>query len=161
MVLCLHIKFMIMKARISFEDLSKELMEVLMKPGYYIHQSGLDPKLIELMNFRVSTINGCAYCLDMHFKDAVAMGESEQRLYSLAAWRECPYYSDKERAVLDYAEAVTANHVEDAVFDALTAFFSKKEIADLTVAITAINTWNRLNRAFKTVPGGYKVGQYA
>ncbi|HTI89299.1 MAG TPA: carboxymuconolactone decarboxylase family protein, partial [Puia sp.] len=109
----------------------------------------------------VSTINGCAYCLDMHFKDAVARGESEQRLYSVAAWRDCPYYSDKERAALAYAEAVTAGNVEDEVFDALTEFFSKKEIADLTLAVATINTWNRLNRAFRTVPGGYKVGQHA
>lgn len=150
-----------MKARISFEETSKELMDVLLKPGIYIRKSGLDPKLIALIDFRVSTINGCAYCLDMHYKDAIAMGESEQRLYSLAAWRDCPYYSEKERAVLAYAEAVTANHVDDEVFDALTGFFSKKEIADLTLAIATINTWNRLNHAFRTVPGGYKVGQHA
>lgn len=150
-----------MKPRISFAETPKEMMDVLMNIGYYIHKSGLDRKLVELVNFRVSTINGCAYCLDMHFKDAVALGESEQRLYSLAAWKECPYYSDKERAALAYAEAVTANHVEDAEFEALTPFFSKKEIADLTFAITGINTWNRLNRAFKTVPGNYKVGQFA
>lgn len=136
-------------------------MEVLLKPGAYIRKSGLDPKLIALLDFRVSTINGCAYCLDMHFKDALAMGDSEQRLYSLAAWRECPYYSDKERAALAYAEAVTANHVDDFVFEELKPFFSKQEIADLTLAIATINTWNRLNRAFRTVPGGYRVGQHA
>jgi AhpD family alkylhydroperoxidase len=150
-----------MKARISFEETSKEFMEVLLKPGVYIRRSGLEPNLIELIDFHVSTINGCAYCLDMHFKDAVARGESEQRLYSVAAWRDCPYYSDKERAALAYAEAVTAGNVEDEVFDALTEFFSKKEIADLTLAVATINTWNRLNRAFRTVPGGYKVGQHA
>lgn len=150
-----------MKARISFEETSKEFMEVLLKSGSYIRKSGLDPALVELIDFHVSTINGCAYCLDMHFKDAVARGESEQRLYSVAAWRDCPYYSDKERAALAYAEAVTANNVEDEVFDALAEFFSKKEIADLTFAVATINTWNRLNRAFRTVPGGYKVGQHA
>ena len=150
-----------MKARISFEETSKEFMEALLKPGVYIRRSGLEPGLIELIDFHVSTINGCAYCLDMHFKDAVARGESEQRLYSVAAWRDCPYYSDKERAALAYAEAVTANNVEDEVFDALTEFFSKKEIADLTLAVATINTWNRLNRAFRTIPGGYKVGQHA
>lgn len=150
-----------MKARISFEETSKDFMDVLLKPGTYIRRSGLDPALVELIDFHVSTINGCAYCLDMHFKDAIARGESEQRLYSVAAWRDCPYYSDKERAALAYAEAVTANSVEDEVFDALTEFFSKKEIADLTLAVATINTWNRLNRAFRTVPGGYKVGQYA
>ena len=150
-----------MKARISFEETSREFMNVLIAPGAYIRKSGLDPNLVELIDFHVSTINGCAYCLDMHFKDAMAMGESEQRLYSLAAWRDCPYYSDKERAALAYAEAVTANEVEDKVFDALTPFFSKKEIADLTFAVATINTWNRLNHAFRTIPGGYKVGQHA
>ena len=89
------------------------------------------------------------------------VGDPEQRLYSLAAWRECPYYSDKERAALAYAEAVTANHVDDFVFEELKPFFSKQEIADLTLAIATINTWNRLNRAFRTVPGGYRVGQHA
>jgi len=150
-----------MKARIAFEETSKEFMDVLLKPGTYIRKSGLDPALVELIDFRVSTINGCAYCLDMHFKDAIARGESEQRLYSLAAWRDCPYYSDKERAALAYAEAVTANEVDDFVFEELKPFFSKKEIADLTFAIATINTWNRLNRAFRTVPGGYQVGQFA
>jgi len=150
-----------MKARIAFEETSKEFMDVLLKPGTYIRKSGLDPALVELIDFRVSTINGCAYCLDMHFKDAMARGESEQRLYSLAAWRDCPYYSDKERAALAYAEAVTANEVDDFVFEELKPFFSKKEIADLTFAIATINTWNRLNRAFRTVPGGYQVGQFA
>jgi AhpD family alkylhydroperoxidase len=150
-----------MKARISFEETSGEFMDALLKPGYYIRKSGLDPALVELIDFRISTINSCAYCLDMHFKDAIARGESEQRLYSLAAWRECPYYSDKERAALAYAEAVTANQVDDFVFEELKPFFNKKEIADLTLAIATINTWNRLNHAFRTVPGGYKVGQHA
>lgn len=150
-----------MKARISFEETSKEFMEALLKPGAYIRRSGLDPALVELIDFHVSTINGCAYCLDMHFKDAVARGESEQRLYSVAAWRDCPYYSDKERAALAYAEAVTANEVDDFVFEELKPFFGNKEIADLTLAIATINMWNRLNRAFKTVPGGYQVGQFA
>jgi AhpD family alkylhydroperoxidase len=150
-----------MEARISLGEISKELMGILLKQSQYIRKSGLDPKLVELIDFRVSTINGCAYCLDMHFKDAVALGESEQRLYSLSAWRECPYYSEKERAALAYAEAVTANKVEDAVFDALTPFFSTQEIADLTLAITSINTWNRFNVTFRTVPGDYKAGQFA
>jgi AhpD family alkylhydroperoxidase len=150
-----------MKARITLQEISKEFIEAAQKTSNYVRASGLDHQLLELIDFRVSTINGCAYCLDMHFKDAVAKGESEQRLYSLAAWRECPYYSEKERAALAYAEAVTASEVNDAVFDALTPFFNKKEIADLTLAIASINTWNRLNQAFRTVPGGYKVGQYA
>lgn len=150
-----------MKARITFEDISKDYMGVLLKSTNYIHKSSLDPKLIAMLEFRVSTINGCAYCLDMHYKDAIAMGETAQRLYSTAAWRDCPYYTEKEQAALAYAEAVTANHVSDAVFDALTPFFNKQEIADLTLAITSINTWNRINHTFRTIPGGYKVGQFS
>lgn len=150
-----------MKARMTFAEVSQEFVEVMMKPGKYLKRCGLDPKLIELIDFRISTINGCAYCLDMHYKDAIALGESEQRLYSLSAWRECPYYSEKERAALAYAEAVTANAVDDNTYEAIERFFSKKEIADLTLAITTINQWNRFNVTFRTVPGEYKVGQYA
>jgi AhpD family alkylhydroperoxidase len=149
-----------MKARIAFEETPREFIEALLKPGMYIRKSGLDPKLVELIDFHISMINGCAYCMDMHFKEAIALGESEQRLYSLAAWRECPYYSEKERAALAYAEAVTASEVDDAVFEELKPFFSNKEIADLTLAVATINTWNQLNIAFGSVPGSYKVGQH-
>jgi len=149
-----------MNARISFEDTSKGFTDGLMKTGGYLKKSGLDQKLLTLVDYRVSQINGCAYCLDMHHKDAIHLGETELRLHSLAAWKECPYYTEQERAVLAYAEAVTTGSVEDDVFEALTPFFSKPQIADLTLAIANINSWNRLNKAFRSTPGNYQVGQY-
>lgn len=134
------------------------MLDGLIKSGVYLHNSGQDPQLRELLNYRVSLVNGCAYCLDMHHKELLHMGETEQRIHGLGAWRECPYYTDRERAVLTYADALTIHcNVEDEVFEALTDFYSKAEIADLTLAITIINTWNRINKAFKTAPGKYKV----
>jgi len=124
----------------------------------YLHQCGLEEALLHMVKLRASQMNGCAYCLDMHWKDAKSVGESDQRLYSLDAWRETPYYSDRERAALAWTEAVTRiteGHVPDEVFEEVRAQFSEKEIADLTLAIGAINTWNRLNIAVRTVPGTY------
>ena len=152
-----------MEQRIAFQDGNKGLLDGLFKIGMYLGKCGLDHKLQELIKTRASQINGCAYCLDMHWKDAVALGETEQRLYSLAAWRECPYYTDAERAVLAYTEAVTKipqTDVTDEVFNELSKHFDKTQIADITMAILAINSWNRLNVAFRTIPGGYKPGQF-
>lgn len=128
----------------------------------YLHQSGLEDSLLNFLRLRVSQINGCAYCIDMHWKDLRAIGESEQRLYGLDAWRESPYYTDRERAVLAWAEAVTRvaeTHVPDEVFENLRRHFSEKQIADLTLAVASINSWNRLNIALRTVPGTYQPGQ--
>lgn len=150
-----------MQARINATELPKAFTDGLFRTGGYVKKSGLDPVLQELINFRISQINGCAYCLDMHFKDAVAAGEDPQRLYSLSAWRECPYYTAAERAVLAYAEEVNSFEVKDETFEALSGFFNHQQIADITLAVANINTWNRLNRAFLTVPGGYQVGQFA
>jgi len=151
-----------MTERISLQDVQKGLIDGLLKTESYIKKSGLDLKLVELVKYRVSQINGCAFCLDMHHKEATAMGETELRLHSLAAWRECPYYSEKEIAVLAYAEALTDGdqHAIDNSFDTLSTLFSKAEIADLTVAVSQINSWNMINKAFKPIPGNYKVGQY-
>ncbi|WP_207514551.1 carboxymuconolactone decarboxylase family protein [Longitalea luteola] len=152
-----------MEQRIAFADATKGLFDGLFKTEMYLKKSGLDLKLQELIKYRVSQINGCAYCLDMHHKEAIALGETEQRLHSLAAWRECPYYSEKERAALAYAEAVTNLHlhgITDEIFTTLQQHFSKAEIADLTMAIANINNWNRINIAWRTVPGNYKVGQF-
>lgn len=152
-----------MEQRIAFSDVTKGLFDGLFKTGMYLNKSGLDHKLQELIKYRVSQMNGCAYCLDMHHKDAIALGETEQRLYSLPAWQECPYYSNQERAALAYAEAITnmpKQDVSDELFETLTQFFNKAEIADLTMAIVSINSWNRLNKAWRTVPGNYKVGQF-
>ena len=124
----------------------------------------LDPVIRELINIRVSQVNGCAYCIDMHWKDARATGETEQRLYGLDAWRESPYYSDRERAALEWTEALTnitaptsgGSHVPDAVFDSVRGHFSEKELADLTWAIAGINAWNRVAIAFRTEAGKYR-----
>jgi AhpD family alkylhydroperoxidase len=151
-----------MESRIAFyPDLSKEYLNALFKLGGYLHQSPLDRKLMELVSFRVAQLNGCAFCLDMHYKEAIHHGETELRLYSLPAWKECPYYTAQERAVLAYVEAVNEGPVPDEVYEPLTDFFNKQEIADLTLAIAATGLWTKLNKAFLTVPGNYVVGQFA
>jgi AhpD family alkylhydroperoxidase len=147
-----------MKERISFDASPKpgEIMESLER---YLAASGLDRGLLELVKYRVSMMNGCAYCLDMHWKDARARDESEQRLYGLGAWREAPYYTDRERAAFAWAEAVTrldVGHVPDDVYDEARRHFGEKELADLTYGVCAINTWNRLCVAFRTPAGNYK-----
>jgi len=125
----------------------------------YIGQCGLEESLLHLTRLRASQINGCAYCLDMHWKDLRAIGENEQRLYSLDAWRECPYYTDRERAALAWTEAVTLvaqGHVPDAVYEEARSHFNEKELSDLTLLVAAINAWNRLCIAARIVPGGYQ-----
>jgi AhpD family alkylhydroperoxidase len=112
-----------------------------------------------LAQLRASQINGCAYCIDMHWKDLRAAGEGEQRLYSLDAWRECPWYTDRERAALEWTEAVTliaGERVPDAVYTRVQPHFSEKELADLTLAVAQINAWNRLSIASRIVPGAYQ-----
>jgi AhpD family alkylhydroperoxidase len=125
----------------------------------YLAASGIDPKLLHLIKLRASQINGCAYCIDMHSKDARAAGETEQRLYELNAWRETPFYSERERAALEWTEALTLiseTHAPDDVFERVSAHFSEKEIVDLTYAIASINTWNRIAIALRAVPGTYQ-----
>jgi AhpD family alkylhydroperoxidase len=125
----------------------------------YVRQSGLEHSLLELVKTRASQINGCAFCLDMHTKDARAAGETEQRLYTLSAWQETPFFSDRERAALAWTEAVTRvadTQVPDDVFELVRQQFTEKELADLTLAIVTINGWNRLAIAFRKVPGSYQ-----
>lgn len=125
----------------------------------YVENCGLEYALVELVKTRASQLNGCAYCLDMHTKDARAAGETEQRLHTLVAWRETPFYSDRERAALAWTEAVTLiaqGPVDDALFTDLKQHFSEKEIADLTLAIVAINGWNRFAVSFRPPVGGYQ-----
>ena len=125
----------------------------------FVHKCGLERKLLELVKLRASQINGCAQCIDMHTKELRADGESEQRLYLLCAWRESPFYNDRERAALAWTEAltlVTNGHVPDEVYEAARAQFSEEALANLTLAIVAINGANRLNIAFRTVPGNYR-----
>ena len=129
-----------------------------------VRKAGLDNTLLDIVRMRASQINGCAYCLDMHSKDARANGETEQRLYGLAAWREAPYYSARERAALEWTEAITLvaeTHAPDEVFERVREQFSEDELLHLTLAIVAINGWNRLNIAAQTVPGGYVAGSLA
>jgi AhpD family alkylhydroperoxidase len=124
----------------------------------YISECGLDHGLIHLMKMRASQINGCAYCLDMHSIDARALGETEQRLYTLDAWRETPFFSDRERAALEWTEAITLvseTHVPDEVFEQVKKYFSEKEIIDLTIVATTINMWNRFAISTRAVPGHY------
>src|SRR5688500_8021624 len=128
----------------------------------YLAACSLEESLLHLVRLRASQLNGCAYCLDMHWKDLRAIGEGEQRLYSLDAWRECPYYSDRERAALAWTEAVTRvtdGHISDAVHDEVRPFFSEKELSDMTLAVAAINAWIRLSIAARLVPGGYQAAK--
>jgi len=125
----------------------------------YVRESGLEPSLLELVKLRASQINGCAYCMDMHSKDARAKGETEQRLYVLSGWREAPFYTDRERAALEWTEAVTLigqNHVPDEIFERVSTVFPGKELVDLTMAVIAINGWNRLAIAFRAEVGSYQ-----
>ncbi|MCC6661414.1 MAG: carboxymuconolactone decarboxylase family protein [Phycisphaerales bacterium] len=125
----------------------------------YVRGCGLDHSLLELVKVRASQINGCAYCIDMHTKDARAAGETEQRLYALSAWQETPFFTGRERAALAWTEGVTLIHRDrapDALYDAAREHFSEKELVDLTMAVVAINGWNRLAIAFRSVPGTYQ-----
>lgn len=137
-----------MTERIAYQGTSKGLMDGLLKTDMYLKKSGLDLKLLELMKYRGSQINRCAYCLDMHYKEAKAKGETDRRIHSLAAWRETPYYGEKERSVLSFAESLTLVNkyeIDGTVFEAPSQFFSKAQIADLTIDVSQINTWNRIN----------------
>jgi AhpD family alkylhydroperoxidase len=151
-----------MKARIEYGKASPEARKAMFGLAQYLDQSGLEHSLLNLIDLRASQINGCAYCLDMHWKDLKAAGESDQRLYSLDAWRETPFYTDRERAALAWTEAVTRindGHVPDEVYEEARRHFSEKELVDLTLAVVAINGWNRLSIAFRTVPGTYQPGR--
>jgi|SRR6187399_59893 AhpD family alkylhydroperoxidase len=153
-----------MQARIDLMRVNPGIMQAMLGLERQVRQAGLDHKLIDLVRMRASQINGCAYCLDMHSKDARAKGETEQRLYGLDAWRETPYYSDRERAALEWTEALTLvaeTRVPDDVYERVRAQFSEDELVHLSLAIVAINGWNRLNVAARTVPGGYVAGSLA
>ena len=152
-----------MKARIDLMRGNTKFFQPLLAMQSLIEAGGLDAKLLYLVQMRASQINGCAYCLDMHSKDARAAGETEQRLYGLDAWRETPYFNQRERAALEWTEAVTlvsATHVPDSVYEAVREQFSEEEIKTLTLAVGMINLWNRLNVSLRTVPGDYKPGMF-
>src|SRR6185437_11537058 len=150
-----------METRLAFRHLIPKPLMLMMAIEAEIAQSSLEPRLLHLVKMRASQINGCAYCLDMHSKDARADGESEQRLYALDAWDETPFFDKRERAALLWTEAVTRvsqDHVPDDVYQAVRGEFSEQELAYLTLAVATINAWNRLNVALRNVPGDYRPG---
>jgi AhpD family alkylhydroperoxidase len=149
-----------MQSRASYQKAAPDVFQGMLALSAVLQKTGLPPGLIDLVNQRVSQINGCAYCLDMHSEDLRARGETEQRIYMLSAWREVPdLYNARERAALAWAEAVTRltdQEVPDEVYEQAAQEFSEKELAQLTLAVVAINGWNRFNVAFRTPAGNYK-----
>ncbi|MBK5209527.1 MAG: carboxymuconolactone decarboxylase family protein [Flavobacteriaceae bacterium] len=148
-----------MEQRLNYAKIAPDALKAMLELEKYVADSGLERSLYELVKTRASQINGCAYCLDMHTKDARKAGETEQRLYALSAWKEAPFYTDRERAALAWTEALTLiaeNEVSDAFYEATIKCFSEKELVALTMAIVAINGWNRLAISFRTVPGSYE-----
>ena len=150
-----------MKARLNYTEVAPNALKAMLELEKYVHNSGLERSLYELVKTRASQINGCAYCLDMHTKDARKAGETEQRLYALSAWRETPFYTERERAALEWTESLTLiseNDIPDSLYDSVRKHFDEKELVALTMAIIAINGWNRLAISFRTVPGTYNPG---
>lgn len=148
-----------MQSRLDYAKIAPEGYKAMLALELYVKHCGLEPSLLELVKIRASQINGCAFCLDMHTKDARARGESEQRLYTLSAWEDTPFFSERERAALAWTEAVTRvteTHVPDTTYDLARSQFTEKELADLTLAIATINGWNRLSIAFRKVAGTYQ-----
>ncbi len=151
-----------MQPRLNYTQAGAGTYKAMLGLEEYLRKCGLEESLLHLIKLRTSQINGCAFCLDMHWKDLRAIGEDEQRLYSLDAWRECPFYSERERAALAWSEAVTLvarDHVPDEVYEAVRPHFSEKELCDLTLAVATINAWNRLAIAGRSEPGTYRAPQ--
>lgn len=149
--------------RISYKSIPEELLGGMMKTEAYLQNCELKTSELDLMRYRVSQINNCAYCLDMHSKEAIHGGETLLRLFSVSAWREAPYYSEREKVILEFAEALTLlpeKGVDDIIYEKLTKHFSKQEIASLTLAVAQINSWNRIVNCFKLTPGNYQVKQF-
>lgn len=152
-----------MKPRMEYWKVAPGSYKAMMALETYFRESSLEKSLLHMIKLRASQMNGCAYCIDMHWKDARAAGESEQRLYGLDAWREAAYYTDRERAALEWTEAltnITDGHAPDAVYDTVRGQFSDKELADLTWAIAAINAWNRVAIAFRSEAGSYRAAAH-
>ena len=148
-----------MEQRLNYAKIAPDALKGMLELESYVAASGLERSLYELVKTRASQINGCAYCLDMHTKDARKAGETEQRLYALSAWRETPFYTERERAGLEWTESLTLiseNDVPDSLYDSVSEHFNEKEMVALTMAIVAINGWNRLAISFRTVPGTYE-----
>jgi AhpD family alkylhydroperoxidase len=144
-----------MQARLNYREIAPDAFKAMAGLEQYLRRSSIEPALLHLVKLRASQINGCAYCIDMHSKDARRGGETEQRLYCLSAWRECPFYSDRERAAFEWTEAVTLitdGHVPDDLFERVRQHFSDKELVDLNYVVAAINAWNRIAIPFRVVP---------
>jgi AhpD family alkylhydroperoxidase len=153
-----------MTARIDLMHANPGVIQAMLGLERQVRKADLDDMLLDLVRMRASQINGCAPCLDMHSKDARANGETEQRLYGLDAWREAPYYSARERAALEWTDALTLvseTHVPDDVYERVRKQFTENELVHLSLAVVAINGWNRLNIAARTVPGDYVAGSVA
>jgi AhpD family alkylhydroperoxidase len=149
-----------MSDRVRYGKAFSEGFEALRNLGRVIDSSGLEPKLLHLIYTRASQLNGCAYCIDMHTKDARALGETEQRLYGLSAWRETPFYTPRERAALAWTEALTniqVGHAPDAVYQEAHREFGDADLVKLSLAVAYINTWNRIAIGFRSEPGTYRV----
>ncbi len=147
-----------MKPRIDYARSAPGVYDAMDALDTYLAGASIEPRLLHLVRLRASQLNGCAYCIDMHAKDLRALGDTEQRVYSLDAWRECPYYDPRERAALAWTESVTmiaTGRAPDALHDEVRAHFTERELGDLTLAIATINAWNRLSIAARLVPGGY------
>ncbi|MBO9619396.1 MAG: carboxymuconolactone decarboxylase family protein [Niabella sp.] len=152
-----------MEIRLNVQETGKKALASLYPLGKYLAQSTIEQQLLHLIYYRVSQINGCAFCLDMHSKDLRAAGETEQRLYVLDAWREAPFYSDRERAALAWAEALTklkSTLVPDEIYEEAKKQFTDEELMDLTMGVIAINSYNRINIAFGAPVGTYQVGMF-
>jgi AhpD family alkylhydroperoxidase len=148
-----------MEPRIDYIKSGPDGFRAMLGLESYLSRCGLDHALMHVLKLRASQMNGCAYCIDMHWKDARAAGEGEQRLYALDAWRESPFYTPRERAALAWVESltqITVGHAPDEVFEGLRSQFSEKEIVDLTFLAAAINAWNRIAIAMRARPGDYK-----
>ena len=149
--------------RMEYWKLAPGAFKAMMSLETYLRDCGFEKSLLHMVKLRASQMNGCAHCIDMHWKDARAAGESEQRLYGLDAWREAPYYTDRERAALEWTEALTniiEGHAPDIVYDAVRAHFTDKELVDLTWAVAAISAWNRVSIAFRSEAGKYKLAAH-
>lgn len=148
-----------MHERLKYAEIAPDGFRAMLGLEHYARSSGIELSLLELVKVRSSQLNGCAYCIDMHTKDARLEGETEQRLYALSAWHETPFFSDRERAALAWAEAVTRvgdTRVPDELYHQTRKYFNEKELVDLTLAIIVINGWNRLAVSFRTLPGSYE-----
>ena len=150
-----------MEARVNVLEKGQTGLKSVFALGAYLKKSTIERSLLELVDYRISQINGCAYCMDMHAKDARAAGETEQRLYAISAWKEMSIYTDREKAALAWAEAVNSNHVPQEIFEQAKKQLSDEELIDLTLAVGNLNTWNKMNIALSPMkPGSYTVGQF-